>query len=105
MPAFSPFPTMFSKALCFRVIESQDCVVESEGHAGLYSTRLQVYMRNYYNDIFSTGPMKHSVYMLFYHCCLPLRVRLEKMADTPYRQSPIGTISPYQRDLTHCGII
>ena len=26
-PAFSPFPTMFSKVLFFRVVESLDCVV------------------------------------------------------------------------------
>ena len=29
LPAFSPFPTMFSKDLCFRVVKSQDCVVKS----------------------------------------------------------------------------
>ena len=28
LPTFSPFPTIFSKALCFRVIKSQDCVVK-----------------------------------------------------------------------------
>ena len=27
-PAFSPFPTLFSKALFFRVVKSQDCVVK-----------------------------------------------------------------------------
>ena len=26
---FFPFPTMFSKALCFKVVKSQDCVVKS----------------------------------------------------------------------------
>ena len=26
--AFSPFPTLFSKALSFRVVTSQDCMVE-----------------------------------------------------------------------------
>ena len=29
LPAFSPFPTMFSKDLSFRVIKSPDCLVES----------------------------------------------------------------------------
>ena len=29
LPAFSPFPTMFSKASLLRVIESRDCVVKS----------------------------------------------------------------------------
>ena len=28
LPAFSPFPTMFSKAFFFRVVKSLDCVVE-----------------------------------------------------------------------------
>ena len=28
LPAFSPIPTMFSKGLFFRVVKSQDCVVE-----------------------------------------------------------------------------
>ena len=28
LPAFSPFPTMFSKAFFFRVFKSQDCAVE-----------------------------------------------------------------------------
>ena len=27
LPAFSPFPTMFSKVVSFRVVKSQDCVV------------------------------------------------------------------------------
>ena len=27
-PAFSPFPTMFSKAFSFRVVKCEDCVVE-----------------------------------------------------------------------------
>ena len=27
--SISPFPTMFSKALCFRVVKSRDCVVKS----------------------------------------------------------------------------
>ena len=30
MPAFSPFPKMFSKGLFVRVVKSQDCVVLSE---------------------------------------------------------------------------
>ena len=30
LPAFSPFPTMFSKAFFFRVDKSRDCVVKSE---------------------------------------------------------------------------
>ena len=34
LPAFSPFPTMISKALCFKVVKSPDCVVKS-------STRLK----------------------------------------------------------------
>ena len=29
LPAFSPFPKMFSKVFFFRVIKSQDCVVKS----------------------------------------------------------------------------
>ena len=29
LPAFSPFPTMFSKGLFVRVIKSRDCVVKS----------------------------------------------------------------------------
>ena len=29
LPAFSTFPTMFSKAFFFRVVKSQDCVVNS----------------------------------------------------------------------------
>ena len=29
LPAFSPFPTMFSKGYFLRVIKSQDCVVKS----------------------------------------------------------------------------
>ena len=29
LPAFSSFPTMFSKALCFKVAKSLDCVVKS----------------------------------------------------------------------------
>ena len=28
LPAFSPFPTMFSKGLFLKVIKSQDCVVK-----------------------------------------------------------------------------
>ena len=28
LPAFSPFPTMFSKGYLFKVIESRDCVVK-----------------------------------------------------------------------------
>ena len=28
LPAFSPFPTMFSKVFSFRVIKSRDCVVK-----------------------------------------------------------------------------
>ena len=28
-PAFSPFPTMFSKGFYFRVVKSPDCVVKS----------------------------------------------------------------------------
>ena len=28
-PAFSPFPTVFSKAFFFRVVKSRDCVVKS----------------------------------------------------------------------------
>ena len=27
-PAFSPFPIMFSKGLCLRVVKRQDCVVK-----------------------------------------------------------------------------
>ena len=30
-PAFSPFPTMFSKAFSFRVVKSRDCVVKGYG--------------------------------------------------------------------------
>ena len=30
LPAFSPFPTMFSKGYLFRVVKSHDCVVRSE---------------------------------------------------------------------------
>ena len=30
LPAFSPFPTMFSKGLWYRVVKSQDCVVKSQ---------------------------------------------------------------------------
>ena len=30
LPAFSPFPTMFSRAFFFRVVKTQDCVVKSE---------------------------------------------------------------------------
>ena len=33
LPAFSPFPTMFSKAFFFRVVKSRDCVVKSFFHA------------------------------------------------------------------------
>ena len=29
LPVFSPFPTMFSKALYLRVVKSQNCVVKS----------------------------------------------------------------------------
>ena len=29
LPAFYPFPTLFSKGLCFRVDKSWDCVVKS----------------------------------------------------------------------------
>ena len=29
LPAFSPFPKVFSKASCLKVIESRDCVVKS----------------------------------------------------------------------------
>ena len=29
LPAFSPFPTMFSKAFFPRVVKSQDCVVRN----------------------------------------------------------------------------
>ena len=29
LPAFSPFPTMFSKGYLYRVIKSQDCGVKS----------------------------------------------------------------------------
>ena len=29
LPAFSSFPTMFSKALCVKVVKSRDCVVKS----------------------------------------------------------------------------
>ena len=29
LPAFSSFPTVFSKAFVFRVIKSRDCVVKS----------------------------------------------------------------------------
>ena len=29
LPAFSPFPTMFSKGLFLRVVKSRDCVVKS----------------------------------------------------------------------------
>ena len=32
LPAFSPFPTMFSKAFIFRVVKSLDCVVELNGY-------------------------------------------------------------------------
>ena len=28
LPAFSPFPTVFSKAASFRTVKSRDCVVE-----------------------------------------------------------------------------
>ena len=31
LPAFSPFPTNFSKALCFRVM-SRECVVKNYKH-------------------------------------------------------------------------
>ena len=30
LPAFSPFPTVFSKGYCLRVIKSRDCVVKSQ---------------------------------------------------------------------------
>ena len=29
LPAFSPFPTMFSKGFLYRVVKSRDCVVKS----------------------------------------------------------------------------
>ena len=29
LPAFSPFPIMFSKGIYFRVVKSRDCVVKS----------------------------------------------------------------------------
>ena len=29
LPAFSPFPTMFSKAFLFRIVKTGDCVVKS----------------------------------------------------------------------------
>ena len=29
LPAFPPFPTMFSKGLLYRVVKSRDCVVKS----------------------------------------------------------------------------
>ena len=29
LPAFSPFPTMFSKEFYFRVVKSRDCIVKS----------------------------------------------------------------------------
>ena len=29
LPAFSPFPTMFSKSFFYRVVESWDCIVKS----------------------------------------------------------------------------
>ena len=32
-PAFSPFPTMFSKGFSFRVVESLDCVVKSKSNS------------------------------------------------------------------------
>ena len=31
LPAFSPFPTIFSKGLFCRVVKSRDCVVKSNG--------------------------------------------------------------------------
>ena len=32
LPAFSPFPSMFSKAYFIRVVKSQYCVVKSQSH-------------------------------------------------------------------------
>ena len=48
LPAFSPFPTMFSKGYPFRVIKSQDCVVKdtltlSETSSGFYVSAVQVF--------------------------------------------------------------
>ena len=34
MPAFSPFPSVISKAFLFGVVESQDCVVKSKSVLG-----------------------------------------------------------------------
>ena len=31
LPAFSPFPTMFSKDFIYRVVKSRDCMVELNG--------------------------------------------------------------------------
>ena len=30
LPAFSPFPTMFSKGFIFKILKSQDCVVKNQ---------------------------------------------------------------------------
>ena len=35
LPVFSPFPTMFSKALSFRIYKSRDCVLKSKQDKGL----------------------------------------------------------------------
>ena len=45
LPAFSPFPTMFSRALCFRVVKSRDYVVNNPADILWRSLKLSLFLK------------------------------------------------------------
>ena len=47
-PAFSPFPTMFSKAYFFRVVKKQDCVVESWCISAMHCVKKDIIISYYW---------------------------------------------------------
>ena len=42
LPAFSPFPTMFSKSYLFKIVKSKDCVIKSLKQRVVGSFRRQI---------------------------------------------------------------
>ena len=89
LPAFSPFPTVFSKVFFFRVVKSQDCVVKSL----LYTTQSQLLTTPYrrpfetivgkgenvgdqhfllFPQCFLLFPNQISIFQLHSFCCLQM---------------------------------
>ena len=68
LPAFSPFPKMFSKAFFFRVVKSWDCVVKrglSQTNPCFNVSVVQVFKKHWEKDVTSNLSFSHSVFYLF----------------------------------------